>query len=497
MELGVQKHINQLSSAAVVYDLFVPLAQRDGQLLYADIRLFDRSGKSSEGNLHLGCRHLDLSRQKLWGIYAAYDLRRNNRGISYSQITMGAEYWWHRWFFGINGYQPLNKKQHLYDHNYQEMGRGYMSNSFYERALGGVDGEVGYAFSNEFTGYVGGYYFHGDNERNIAGPKAMVRYDYQNTGGRLPNVINKISVELGGQHDRVRGLTGYVGLKLRIGLAHTKNRLQGLERHMTDLVRRDPDIVIGFSQKKNFVHYQPGEHGYQFNDSPPGGSENNTQPPSKEDLDKIKAEFTELLRAWGLSDQASIKEACREYRRRSLELHPDKNGGDASDFIKLVETKEKMEELWKKLQSFGFSTDAPFMGNETHNYNNGDYHEDSSEKQEEDIESLFAEIRRLNDAVDDGTVADWKTRFTEAHDTMLLLREDWRQAKYEVKVTVDKPEIYPGVIYMYGHGGQMCTATVEREYCSKKKSTEESDLLTKKVEGAITMLSDREQSQLF
>ena len=90
LELGFQKHFNQLSSAAAVYDLFIPLVQRDGQLFYTDMRLFDRSGKSAEGNFHLGYRRLDRGRELILGIYGAYDQRRSYHGVNYRQLTLGS-----------------------------------------------------------------------------------------------------------------------------------------------------------------------------------------------------------------------------------------------------------------------------------------------------------------------------------------------------------------------------------------------------------------------
>jgi hypothetical protein len=142
-------------------------------------------------------------------------------------------------------------------------GRGYIQKNYRERVLGGFDVEVGYAFSNKFTGYVGGYYFH-DGVGSLTGPKAQVSYTYQRGEGRILGFIDGVRFEAGVQHDRARGFTGYAGVKLKIGLtAKDKNsNLKGFERHMVELVRRDPDIVT--IQDMEQRHYQSEEYGYQF-----------------------------------------------------------------------------------------------------------------------------------------------------------------------------------------------------------------------------------------
>ncbi len=92
-EIGGAKYFNQKSKVAGIYDLFIPLLQTDDQLFFTDLRLFDRSGNSSEGNFHIGYRKLFPSSNKMLGIYGAFDLKKSEHGNRYNQIMFGAEYW--------------------------------------------------------------------------------------------------------------------------------------------------------------------------------------------------------------------------------------------------------------------------------------------------------------------------------------------------------------------------------------------------------------------
>ena len=78
--------------------------------------------------------------------------------------------------------------------------------------------------------------------------------------GRILGVIDGVGIEAGVQYDKKRKTTAYLGIKLKIGLSFSvkTSNLFGFERHMTELVRRDPDIVIGKSHKTKERFYQPG-----------------------------------------------------------------------------------------------------------------------------------------------------------------------------------------------------------------------------------------------
>ncbi len=249
-ELGGAKYFNQHSNVAGIYDLFIPLLQTEDQLVFTDLRVFDRSGSAFEGNVHLGYRKLFLDKKQLIGVYAAFDRKRSEHRNWFSQITIGGEYWYDQWFIGGNFYQSVGKNKRVASQEYTELPRVVSRTIFtskeYERSQVGIDGEVGYAFTDNLTGYIGGYYFHAHDTDTTAGPKARVTYSYNQEHGRILGVLDGISIEAGVQHDQPRGNTAYIGIKFKVGLTNIdrNSNLFGFERHMTDLVRRDPDIVI-------------------------------------------------------------------------------------------------------------------------------------------------------------------------------------------------------------------------------------------------------------
>ena len=143
----------------------------------------------------------------------------------------------------------------------------------------GVDLEVGYALIEShhsyLTGYIGGYLFEdgllkSTNEREartLWGPKIRLTYDYNAANQRkMLRVFDKAGVEFGMQYDKPRGVNNYIGLKLTVGLnALDQTSPRGFDRHMIELVRRDPDIVLGAAKTitQNRVEL-PNEQGYML-----------------------------------------------------------------------------------------------------------------------------------------------------------------------------------------------------------------------------------------
>ena len=258
-EIGGAKYFNQNSTVAGIYDLFIPMLQKDDQLLFTDLRLFDRSGSSFEGNAHLGYRKLYSDTEQMFGIYGAFDRKRTTERNFFNQLTLGFEYWQSKFFIGGNIYKPIGatqkplstlqvkiEKMPLYfpDPTTGSRTQIIISQNV-EKAIPGADLELGYAITDSLTGYVGGYYFAAQNVKTVAGPRARLTYDYMKPTGRLLGILDGISIEAGAQHDKPRHTSAYIGIKFKIGLTNTKrnSNIQGFARHMVELVRRDPDIV--------------------------------------------------------------------------------------------------------------------------------------------------------------------------------------------------------------------------------------------------------------
>lgn len=253
------------SSSAMGLDLFMPLLQPPNHLVFTDLRLYDRSGTPFEGNVHLGYRHLLPEKQMLYGIYLAFDRKRSNFGNYFNQLTFGAEYWFKQLFIGGNFYQPIGTRTRFLGIKNQK-GEVVLTdktilittNKQDEKAVGGGDVEVGYEFNKGLIGYVGGYYFKEKGTQAIFGPKAKLAYDWiLENNQRFLGMFEKVGLEAGVQNDKTRGTTWYLSLNLRLGLVPTRhnNNLQGVERHMVDLVRRDVDIVVAeAASREQYLH---------------------------------------------------------------------------------------------------------------------------------------------------------------------------------------------------------------------------------------------------
>ncbi len=253
---------------ATSLDLFVPLWQNfPSHLVFTHLRFYDRIGTPYEGNAHLGYRHLSDDEAWLYGLYGAFDYRKTVFSNYFRQLTFGMESWYKNFFIGANYYQPIGgrlKGTRVVDSEPVLVSVPANSNGnlynilvtpdhYGEKAAGGGDMEIGYEFFKGFVGYVGGYYFETSGIDAIYGPKARLSYDYSLANGeRVLKIFDKVGIEVGIQHDKPRGNIGYLSLNCRVGLLPNQGRLQGVARHMVDLVRRDVDIIT--SELKAPIH---------------------------------------------------------------------------------------------------------------------------------------------------------------------------------------------------------------------------------------------------
>ncbi len=251
------------SNWATSADLFIPIFQQPTNLVFLDARIYDRTGKPFEGNIHLGYRHLIPENQQLYGIYTALDRKHTGLGNYFNQLTVGGEFWWKSVFFGCNVYQPIGNTSKLTDVTEVTTLKQAANNLYnvwitdnerYEKAMGGGDLEVGYELINGLVGYVGGYYFKAKDVESIVGPRAKLTYDwFLNNGKRIGGIFDKLGLETGVQHDKPRGTVWYASANFRIGLLPNRNtNNQDFTRHMVDLIRRDVDVNSAEShQQKN------------------------------------------------------------------------------------------------------------------------------------------------------------------------------------------------------------------------------------------------------
>ena len=254
-------NVKNINSSAAVFDFFVPLWQSSQQLVFTDIRFYDRSGKAFEGNIHLGYRHVLPEKQILYGVYGAFDRKRSDLEHYFNQLTFGGELWLNKIFIGANFYQPIGEKAKLIGKT--ESAEAVQTGSIYktiwitedfkeEKAMRGTDVEVGYEIINGLTGYLGGYYFKEEGVHSVCGPRLKLSYDFSlKNGKKILGVFDKLGLEAGIQRDKPRGTVTYLSANFRVGLLSGQNsRLQGITRHMVDLIHRDVDIVSSNSKKK-------------------------------------------------------------------------------------------------------------------------------------------------------------------------------------------------------------------------------------------------------
>ncbi|EKE01974.1 MAG: hypothetical protein ACD_21C00014G0015, partial [uncultured bacterium] len=251
------------TSGMATTDLLIPIWQNNlTDLVFADLRLNDRSDVPFEGNMHLGYRHLSPESQQMFGVYVAFDRKKTKTKNYFNQLTFGGEYWHKNWFFGGNIYRPIGNTTRKIDESNEEVISGgsistikKMTN---EKALPGVDGEVGYEFKEGLVGYVGGYYFGASDVNTVCGPRARLAYDLSlDNGKRILGIFDKVGLEVGVQKDKVRGTVVYLSANVRIGwLPQKQTVLQGVSRHMVDPVRRDIDIVTGTEQRQDVQRRQ-------------------------------------------------------------------------------------------------------------------------------------------------------------------------------------------------------------------------------------------------
>lgn len=397
-ELGGIKYFNQASNVSEIYDLFIPLyQQQNNQLFFTDLRIFDRSGSSFEGNAHFGYRKLYLDTKQMFGIYGAFDRKRSDKENLFNQITLGIEYWYDNWFVGGNIYKPIGQTKKLAKSEFEideQTDRAISATKYYEKSLPGLYAELGYAFTDNFTGYVGGYCFHANDANTTAGPKIRLTYDYNQPYGRILGILDGISIEAGAQHDKPRGNTAYVGIRFKVGLTNlSKNsNVFGFERHIVELVRRDPDIVVGnikperieLANKQGYILPENDEKQSEFTDEDSTDDHdraNNQKDESTSDdsdekyfetLKRIKPlsewsvkELTEYKERFskklGLSKDLSGKEAHKLWREFARENHPDKNANkyvnkhdrhEADDFYRRrTQISLILEEVTNELQT--------------------------------------------------------------------------------------------------------------------------------------------------
>lgn len=240
-------------------DLFLPLAQNDRTLIFANLRGRFDDNSSREGNLGIGWRQMQESGWN-FGLYGYFDRRRSDSGNYYNQATLGAEALGRNWDFRANGYLPVGTRVRTLGSTGGTTTAAISGTEIQvttsaiwtreERSLKGFDAEVGwrtplfdYEARRQLRLFVGGYHF-SDAGVTVEGPRIRAELAME----ELPwfNKESRLFLGAEAQHDNARGDQSFLSIRLRIPLGKTSMRpspLNAQERRMTAPVMRDVDIV--------------------------------------------------------------------------------------------------------------------------------------------------------------------------------------------------------------------------------------------------------------
>lgn len=243
-KLGTERHLGEA-------DLFLPLAQDNRTLLFANIRTRMDDESSREGNFGLGLRHMLESGWNL-GTYGYFDRRRSELHNYFNQVTVGAEALSLDWDLRANAYVPIGRTTREVDSlNTAEIsGASVIFRGGEERALGGFDAEIGWRAplfdaeaGQQLRFYAGGYRFADEGVPTVAGPRGRAEMVFDEVPGLWEG--SRLSLGAEWQHDEPRGSQGFLTARLRIPLQSESrpSSLTPMERRMADPIVRDVDIV--------------------------------------------------------------------------------------------------------------------------------------------------------------------------------------------------------------------------------------------------------------
>ena len=227
-------------------EIWAPLAQKNDQVLYGDIRLMGDNDENREGNLGIGYREINPHTNSVVGVHGWIDRRRTQNNSTFHQLTFGVESLGHVWDMRLNGYVPLNKGRALAG---ETATNPYLANTgiFYdvngfpiETPQYGTDAELGYRLpilqrqADAIRIYGGGYHFFRNGTENVTGFR--LRTEAQ--------INSAFSIGARFQHDNPRGSQGFLEATIKFPFGAKKlYQTDGLRARLDESPERDVDIV--------------------------------------------------------------------------------------------------------------------------------------------------------------------------------------------------------------------------------------------------------------
>ena len=244
-------------------DLFLPLIQDTNDMTFFNLRGQLQFDNTDVGEYNIGLGHRHMFQEWIIGGYGYFDQRHTQFDNSYNQFTGGLEALSVDWAFRVNGYLPENKTETITSGanvSVQQAGNQInvqIDGLVQERALPGLDGEVGYllpipweaytAVFDETRVYAGGYHFLGqDGFESVTGPRGRVEWRAYDLPVLGPGSRFMMGVEAQWDDPRGSQAFGLASLRIPFDVFSDKSQrkaLKGLDRRMLQPVIRDVDVV--------------------------------------------------------------------------------------------------------------------------------------------------------------------------------------------------------------------------------------------------------------
>ncbi|MBF2065743.1 MAG: hypothetical protein IGS39_15175 [Calothrix sp. C42_A2020_038] len=225
------------------FGIFFPILQNPGKSLtfIEGKMLWDTDTDSLGGNILLGHRVINDTKDRITGGYVSYDTRNTGRGV-FNQLGVGFESLGN-WDFHINGYLPIGKTSNQLSENVLAS-PSFVGNSLhldrvqvFQQAFSGVDAEVGTklaSFSNgALRAYAGSYVYSSEGIPAFVGVR-----------GRLVGTWNNLAMGLSLSNDSQFDTRLVFNIGASLGGVQNRNDNQSVLARMGDSVHREPSIIV-------------------------------------------------------------------------------------------------------------------------------------------------------------------------------------------------------------------------------------------------------------
>ena len=203
-------------------DFFLPFAQNDVSLAFADLRGRFDDRQSNEGNFGAGYRRMLPGGWNLGG-YVYFDRLNTQFNNDFYQVTLGTEALGTDWDARANGYVPVGSTSR----STPSLSRAELDGSSIaivngsEQALSGFDAEAGWRVplwdagaNQQLRIYAGGYRFTGTGAPSVMGPRGRVDLTLYDVSDFWPGTRVSLGAEV--EHDKPRGTQAFALLRLTI-----------------------------------------------------------------------------------------------------------------------------------------------------------------------------------------------------------------------------------------------------------------------------------------